>query len=83
MTNNSTAYDEGKVTRVQLDMAPKSMSRLIALKADLEASSYAEVVRRAVSVFDDVLARKAKGQEILVRDPASGVIVPYQVMAER
>lgn len=40
------------IRRVQLDLGPVTMTRLEALKARMEAASYAEVVRQALRVLE-------------------------------
>lgn len=56
-----------KVTRVQLDLPPRSMERLSAMKEKTEASSYAEVIRRALQVYEDLVNSVNEGEDFLIR----------------
>ena len=44
-------------TRVQLELSPKSLERMIRLKARLDATSYAETVKTTLKVTEAVLDR--------------------------
>jgi hypothetical protein len=44
-----------ETTRVQMEMPPKSMERLAALKDKTEASSYAEVVKNALRLYEALI----------------------------
>lgn len=67
-----------KKTRVQLDLPPHSMKRLEDLKNVTEASSYAEVVRNAIRLYEAMVQETAAGRQFLVQDQ-SGTITPYKV----
>ena len=64
--------------RVQLDLAPRSMDRLNALKAKTEAASYAEVVKNALRLYEALIEEAESGKQFLVRDP-DGVIAPFRL----
>ena len=64
--------------RVQLDFAPRSMDRLNALKERTEASSYAEVVKNALKLYEGLIDEVEGGKQFFVRD-AEGVLVPYKL----
>ena len=64
--------------RVQLDFAPRSMDRLNALKEKTEASSYAEVVKNALNLYEGLSEEVESGKQFLVRDE-NGVIGPYRL----
>ena len=64
--------------RVQFDLPPRSMERLNALKLKTEASSYAEVVKNALRLYEALIEETESGKQFLVRD-ASGQISPYRL----
>lgn len=66
------------VTRVQLDLPPRSMQRLTAMKDKTEAASYAEVVRRALQVYEDLVNQIDQGNEFMIRKE-NGDTYPYNV----
>lgn len=51
-------------TRVQLDMPPKSMERLKRLRERTEASSYAEVIRDALRLYEFAINETEAGRRI-------------------
>jgi len=65
-------------TRVQLEMPPQAMERLQKLKDRTEASSYAEVIRSALRVFEALLDEHEKGAEFSLKRP-SGETVSYRI----
>ncbi len=67
-----------KKNRVQLDFAPRSMDRLNALKAKTEASSYAEVVKNALRLYEALIEEAEDGKQFMVRDK-SGAISPFRL----
>ena len=64
--------------RVQFDLAPRSMERLNALKLKTEATSYAEVVKNALRIYEALIEETEAGKQFLVRD-AAGVVSPYRL----
>jgi len=78
-TRNETE-EKSKPTknRVQFDLAPRSMERLSALKAKTEASSYAEVVKNALRLYEVLIQEVESGKQFLVRDK-DGVVSPYRL----
>ena len=56
--------------RVQLDLPEKSLQRLQNLKVKTEATSYAEVIKNALRLYDAVIAEAEAGSSFLVRDAA-------------
>jgi hypothetical protein len=54
--------------RVQLDLPEKSMSRLLALKEKTEASSYVEVIKNALRLYEAVIEETDAGNTFLVKD---------------
>jgi hypothetical protein len=61
-------------TRVQFEMQPKSIDRLKALRDRTEAASYAEVVRRALQLFEFVVEEADKGSELSIRSEEKGEV---------
>jgi hypothetical protein len=74
------AEDRAKVSknRVQFDLPPRSMERLNALKLKTEASSYAEVVKNALRLYEALIEETESGKQFLVRDD-NGVVSPYRM----
>jgi len=64
--------------RVQFDLPPRSMERLNALKLKTEASSYAEVVKNALRLYEALIEETEGGKQFLVRDK-DGVVSPYRL----
>jgi hypothetical protein len=64
--------------RVQLDFAPRSMERLNALKLKTEASSYAEVVKNALRLYEALIEETESGKQFLTRDK-DGVVSPFRL----
>ena len=67
-----------KTTRVQVEKPEKSMARLIALKEITEASSYAEVLKNALRLYEAVIAETESGKQFYVKG-ADGNVVPYRI----
>lgn len=58
---------KGKKRRVQLDLSPSDMARLEALKERTDATSWAEVVKKANKIYEALLDEAAAGGEFLTR----------------
>lgn len=67
-----------KKDRVQLDFAPRARERLNALKAKTEASSYAEVVKNALRIYEALIEETESGKQFLVRDK-DGVVSSFRM----
>ena len=65
-------------SRVQLDFAPRSMERLNTLKLKTEASSYAEVVKNALRLYEALIEETESGKQFLTRDK-DGVVAPLRL----
>jgi hypothetical protein len=72
------AFQKVKKDRVQLDLAPRAMQRLNALKAKTEASSYAEVVKNALRLYEALIEETESGKQFLVRDQ-DGVVSSFRL----
>ncbi len=55
-------------TRVQLELSPVSMKRLRSLKDKTEASSYAEVTKNALKLYEHMIDLARSGDTLLVHD---------------
>lgn len=64
--------------RVQFDFPPRSMERLNALKLKTEASSYAEVMKNALRLYEALIEETESGKQFLVRDK-DGSISPFRL----
>lgn len=56
--------------RVQLDLPEKSMQRLQELKRRTEATSYAEVIKNALRLYEAIVAEAEAGGAFMVRTAA-------------
>lgn len=76
-SNSETAAAGAK--RIQMDMPPKSVERLKRLQTITEASSYAEVMKNALRLYEAMINEVEAGNDILVR--RDGVIAPLPLFA--
>jgi hypothetical protein len=67
-----------KKNRVQLDFPPRAMERLNTLKTKTEASSYAEVVKNALRLYEALIEEDESGKQFLTRDK-NGVVSPFRL----
>jgi hypothetical protein len=67
-----------KKNRVQLDFPPRAMERLNALKAKTEATSYAEVVKNALRIYEALIEESEAGNQFLTRDQ-QGLVSPFRL----
>lgn len=70
-----------ELKRVQIDLPPKAFGRLVKLKADSEAPSYADVIRNALGLYAAVIDIADKGGELMIKQ-ADGVIVPAYLISK-
>lgn len=56
-------------TRLNLELGESSRQKLLALRDLTQANSLADVVQRALAVYEFVQAEKAKGSVLVCRDP--------------
>lgn len=61
------------VKRVQLDLPPQSLSRLQALKEVTESSSYAEVIKNALRMYEYFVSESEKGKTFYIRDTSGNL----------
>lgn len=55
-------------TRVQLELPEASMERLRLLRDKTEASSYAEVIKNSLRLFEALIAEAESGKQLYIRD---------------
>ncbi len=67
-----------KKNRVQFDFMPRSLESLNMLKAKTEASSYADVVRNALRLYEALIEETERGNQFLVRDKG-GVVSTFRL----
>jgi len=67
-----------QLTRVQLDLPPRSMKRLAALKEKTEASSYVEVIKNALQLYEGLIEEVEQGKQFLVR-AEGGTVSPFRL----
>jgi Arc/MetJ-type ribon-helix-helix transcriptional regulator len=66
------------VKRVQLDLPERSMARLQELRSKTEASSYAEVVKNALRLYEAIVTETEAGKKFFLRSP-DGVTTEYKI----
>lgn len=78
----TTRYQSEKkdLKRVQMDMPPKSVARLRHLQNVTEASSYAEVVRNALRLYEALIDEAESGSEFLIQRE-DGVPVKFPIFS--
>lgn len=70
--------DIGRRRRVQLDLSPRAMAQLLDLMKKTSATSYAEVFRNAMKLYDGILSEVERGSAFLVRDK-DGAVTEFRV----
>jgi Arc/MetJ-type ribon-helix-helix transcriptional regulator len=63
--------------RVQFDFSKDSLDKLDELVESVNASTRAEVIRRALTVFTEILAAEKRGAKILVREKDSDTLIQW------
>ena len=64
--------------RLNLDLSEKTQSRLQTLKLKTEATSYAEVIKNALRLYEAVIAESEAGNAFMVREQ-SGKMKEYVI----
>ena len=64
--------------RVQLDLLPRNMERLVSLRTRTEASSFAEVVKNALRIYEALLEETEAGNQLLLRNQ-QGEVTPFRL----
>lgn len=68
-----------KKRRVQLDLPQKAFSRLIQLKSETEADTYAEVIRNALTLYAMAVEEYQNGNQFLL-EQKDGTVGPYPLL---
>ena len=68
-----------KTTRVQLELPESSMERLQALKEKTEASSYAEVIKNSLRLYEALIKEAESGNQVCVKS-ADGSETSYRMI---
>jgi hypothetical protein len=68
-----------KTTRVQLELPQSSFERLKNLRYKTEASSYAEVMKNALRLYEALIAETESGNEICIKR-ADGKETSYRML---
>lgn len=69
---------EKSSTRVQLELPDKSMERLSSLKNKTEATSYAEVIKNALRLYENMIYQHEEGKQFFLKEK-NGTIIEYQL----
>lgn len=64
--------------RINLSLSPRAYEQLDYLREKTEASSYTEVFRNAIRLYDALIQEAEKGNEFLVRDK-EGNLTSYKI----
>jgi len=64
--------------RVQLELPQRSMDRLLKLMDVTEASTYAEVMKNALRMYEAVIDEVENGKEVMIKEK-DGNIVPFHI----
>jgi hypothetical protein len=68
-----------KTTRVQLELPESSFERLKTLRDKTEASSYAEVMKNALRLYEALIIEAENGNEVCIKQ-ADGKEVSYRML---
>ncbi|NJD36147.1 MAG: ribbon-helix-helix protein, CopG family [Betaproteobacteria bacterium] len=55
-------------TRVQLELPESSMERLRALREKTEATSYAEVIKNSLRLYEALIKEAESGNQVCIKD---------------
>lgn len=72
--------EDSDLRRVQLDMPPKAFERLQSLKAETEASTYAEVIKNALKLYAAIIELHRSDGKLMVQQK-DGSIAPLIVFS--
>jgi len=71
----SDQTEKAELKRVQIDLPKRAFERLVNLKLSTESSSYADVLRNALSMYAAIVSIMDGGGTIMVKQ-ADGSVVP-------
>jgi len=66
-------------TRVQLELPQTSYSRLKALREKTEAGSYAEVMKNALRLYEEMVEEALAGNQLMIKD-TTGKETTYKML---
>lgn len=66
-------------TRVQLEMPPSSYERLKSLRDKTEATSFAEVIKNSLRLYEALVEEAERGNELYIKD-TDGKEVAYRML---
>lgn len=66
--------NEEQPKRVQLDMLSGAFSDLNWVKNEIEATSYAEAIRRVVKFIRQILTKKKSGAKVFIQNPDGSMV---------
>lgn len=64
--------------RISFEFPERALKRLDALKADTEATSYAEVIKNSLRLYEALIAEERAGKQFLTRD-RDGILVVFKM----
>lgn len=64
--------------RINLALSPRAFEQLEKIREKTEASSYTEVFRNAIKLYDALISEAELGNEILVKDK-NGNVTAYKI----
>lgn len=70
---------EKKTTRVQLELPESSMERLKVLREKTEASSYAEVIKNSLRLYEALIKEAEGGNQVYIKGK-DGEEVSYRMI---
>ena len=74
-------HKQKKTTRVQLELPRRSMDRLTTLKERTEATSYVEVIKNALRLYEAMVRDVGAGREFMIKE-TNGAITPYRIFID-
>jgi len=54
--------------RIQFEATPKTYERLVKIKKQTEAVSYAEVIRDALKIYEHIITLKSQGKVVVIQN---------------
>jgi hypothetical protein len=79
VVNKPIREEKAAVKRVQMDMPLKSFERLQRLQGLTEASSYTEVVKNALRLYEALVDEAEKGNEFLLK--SGDDVAPFRIFS--
>jgi hypothetical protein len=73
----SDQAEKTELKRVQIDLPKRAFERLVNLKISTESSSYADVLRNALSIYAAIVSIMDGGGTIMVKQQDGSVVPAY------